>query len=270
MLIGRLEIMSTIPSAALLDAWERGLEASPGERGLMLLALSYPDEPEATIVGMPVGRRDAALIALFERLFGSRFAAQAECPRCGAALQADFLTSTFAAPVCEAAPERLMFEHAGRQFAYRLPNAGDLASFAEPEIAAANEEAKRTWLLRRCLLAIDHSDGDGAGAKVSSAADGLTTIPDDLLPRLEQAIAGAAAALDPLSDIELALDCPECAHAWRSPFDILTFLWSALDEWAKRMLAEIHILALHYGWSEAEILGLSAHRRRRYRGLIGL
>ena len=67
----------------------------------------------------------------------------------------------------------------------------------------------------------------------------------------------------------MQLDCPACALIWQSPFDVVSFLWSELDAWARRMLREIHILASHYGWSEAEIVALSPQRRRHYRELIG-
>ena len=32
-----------IPTAALLQAWERGCDASPGARGLILLTIARPD-----------------------------------------------------------------------------------------------------------------------------------------------------------------------------------------------------------------------------------
>ena len=31
---------------------------------------------------------------------------------------------------------------------------------------------------------------------------------------------------------------------------------------------ELHLLALHYHWGEAEILGLTSAKRRRYLGLL--
>ena len=68
--------MLTIPTAALLQAWERGHDASPGERGLILLRTAYPEVP--AVADWPVGQRDAALLDLFERLYGARLAAQAE------------------------------------------------------------------------------------------------------------------------------------------------------------------------------------------------
>ena len=36
----------------------------------------------------------------------------------------------------------------------------------------------------------------------------------------------------------------------------------------ERLYEEIHVLALHYHWSEAAILALPAGKRRRYLGLL--
>jgi hypothetical protein len=55
-----------------------------------------------------------------------------------------------------------------------------------------------------------------------------------------------------------------------APFDIVSHLWTELDAWARRMLREVHALAATYGWSEAEILRMSATRRRAYLDLIGV
>jgi hypothetical protein len=37
---------------------------------------------------------------------------------------------------------------------------------------------------------------------------------------------------------------------------------------AKRLLAEVHLIASAYGWSEAEILGLSRARRDFYLDMV--
>ena len=67
----------------------------------------------------------------------------------------------------------------------------------------------------------------------------------------------------------LAVSCASCAHAWRASFDIVAFFWSEIDAWAERVLRDVHRLAAAYGWSEREILGLSAWRRHRYLEMVG-
>jgi hypothetical protein len=269
--------MLTTPTAALLQAWERGHDASPGQRGLILLALAHPDVPVAVLGSWPVGQRDAALLGLFEHLFGGRLAAQAECPRCSAALEMNIPVATIAAPAPELTSNRFVLEHAGYRVTYRLPTTGDLAALADPALVASDEDSRCRWLLRQCVLRV--AEGDDSGPQDSDASEqhgpepaghsSTQDIPGPVMGALEASIASTASSLDPLAEIELKLDCPECAFSWRSPFDILSFLWSELDAWAKRMLREIHILASHYGWSEADIIALSPQRRLHYRGLIG-
>ena len=242
----------TIPPAALLQAWERGCDASPGARGLILLAIARPDVALSELADWPVGQRDAALLGLFERLFGDELAAQAECPRCGGELEMNVPVSIIRVEAPLLAKNAFVLDHAGHRVIYRLPTAGDLAALGDAALDDADTNTRSDWLARQCLVETD--DGEVSG---------------DVLQALKGAIATTSAAVDPLAEVELQLDCPACALIWQSPFDVVSFLWSELDAWARRMLREIHILASHYGWSEAEIVALSPQRRRHYRELIG-
>mgnify|MGYP003381458898 FL=1 len=62
--------------------------------------------------------------------------------------------------------------------------------------------------------------------------------------------------------------CPSCDHRWSALFDIVSFFWREIDDWARRTLREVHSLGRAYGWSEADILTLSAWRRRAYLEMI--
>ena len=73
---------------------------------------------------------------------------------------------------------------------------------------------------------------------------------------------------DPQASVRLALTCPACAHGSERPFDVVAYLWIEVDAWARRTLAEVHALAAAYGWSEREILALSARRRQLYLELV--
>ncbi len=53
------------------------------------------------------------------------------------------------------------------------------------------------------------------------------------------------------------------------PFDILSYLWTEIEDWAQRLLVDVHTLAVSYGWSERDILALSPRRRRMYLELLG-
>ena len=77
------------------------------------------------------------------------------------------------------------------------------------------------------------------------------------------------AVADPQADVRLAMTCPACGHKWKAIFDIVSFFWSEIDSWVKRTLHEVHVLASVYGWSEAEILHMSAWRRQSYLAMVG-
>jgi hypothetical protein len=51
--------MSMIPAAALLEAWDRGRDASPGERGLILLGMAYPGAAVSAFSEWSIGCRAA-------------------------------------------------------------------------------------------------------------------------------------------------------------------------------------------------------------------
>ena len=79
--------------------------------------------------------------------------------------------------------------------------------------------------------------------------DGRTTV-DTLPDTVVAAISKDMAEADPQAEIELALACPACGHAWFALFDIAAFLWSEIHAWAQRTLHDVHILARAYGWRE--------------------
>lgn len=83
-------------------------------------------------------------------------------------------------------------------------------------------------------------------------------------PSLQAELAQAMAQGDPQADLQLALCCPQCEHAWQPPFDIARFLWQELHAWALNLLREVDALAQAYHWTEADILGLSPRRRQAY------
>jgi hypothetical protein len=68
--------------------------------------------------------------------------------------------------------------------------------------------------------------------------------------------------------VQLSLTCPDCDARWDAPLDIASFLWSEVQAWALRTLADVHTLARAYGWAEADILALSPPRRQAYLELI--
>jgi hypothetical protein len=243
---------------ALLQAWEDGQDASPGERGLILLRVAAPALGDEDRACLTVGRRDAVLLDLFERLFGDMTTALTACPSCGEQLEFDVPLADIRIPAPDDRPDRFKLNWAGRQIAYRLPRTRDLAILGA-ELRDDPVDAAARSLAERCILSIH--DADGAPQNLG--------LDDDSAAALEAAIAATVADVDPQAVVTLTFDCPSCALHWRSPFDIVEFLWRRLDVFVRGLLREIHVLASHYGWSERDIVSITPRRRRHYLELIG-
>jgi hypothetical protein len=98
---------------------------------------------------------------------------------------------------------------------------------------------------------------------------GATVEPGALPEVVTRVVAEAMAKTDPQADVQLAFRCPACDRAWSAPFDIASYVWDEVDDWAQRLVRDVHTLAGAYGWSERDILAMSARRRRLYLELCG-
>ncbi len=229
--------MYATPAAALLEAWEQGQTQHPLQRALTILRVADPQMPLGQLADLPVSERDRRLIALRDRWIGPRFDAVARCPECRESLEFSF--SSYELPAApERAPvvERWVWQ--GQSFEPRLPTTADLVAAAESPAA------------------------DRIGVLASRCA-GAPLGPDGHEP-----LAAHLAESDPLLDFQIALECPACRHSWHTLFDIAQYFWQEIAEQGQRLLREVHLLAQAYGWTETEILALSARRRRAYLDLV--
>ncbi|GAA0890008.1 hypothetical protein [Rhodanobacter soli] len=237
--------MHTPTPAQLLQVWERGGDPSAAARGLLLLGCSCDEYSAETQAALPLGRRDALLLELRERLFGTAIDAVAACPQCAATVEATFHCDDLRLPDAEAAAA---LEHAayGIRVQFRLPDSRDLLALEN----CGDAGAARALLLDRCVLAAQRGDE--------------SCEPRGLPHELQAEIAQAMARADPQADLQLAFRCPDCGHEWQPLFDIARFLWQELHAWALHMLREVDTLAQAYHWAEADILALSPRRRQAY------
>jgi hypothetical protein len=238
--------MHTPTPAQLLQVWERGGDPSAAARGLLLLGCSCDEYSAETQAALPLGRRDALLLELRERLFGTAIDAVATCPQCAATVEATFRCDDLRLPDAEAAASTLERAAHGIRVQFRLPDSRDLLALEN----CGDAGAARALLLDRCVLAAQRGDE-------SCESRGL---PHELQTEIAQAMAQA----DPQADLQLAFRCPDCGHEWQPLFDIARFLWQELHAWALHMLREVDTLAQAYHWAEADILALSPRRRQAY------
>ena len=239
-----------IPSAqVLLRSWEEGAGSHSIRRALALLDAASPEPGTGDWATVPVGARDAGLLALYEALFGGDLNTVTDCPRCGQTLESTFLAPDVGAAAASAPMVRAPLHFRLRPFAleYRLPTSQDLLAIVE---AAEPSTGSTLQLLRRCVLA----------ARRGERPTAVEDLPDEIIRQLGAAIAQQ----DPGAIIRIDLSCPACTHTWNVEFDIVSHILGELDDWAERTLAEVHILASAYGWREPEILDLSPSRRQSY------
>lgn len=242
------------PSASsLLHVWEDQHDAHPVRRALRLLAVADPQADTAAWFDAPVGQRDAALLRLHEHLFGGRLQTTATCPNCGQRLETAFDVDEIGLPPpTAAAPAATWSLHEdGYEIDYRLPTSADLLEAIE---AAHPDQSPARGLMQRCLQRVRRGEAD-----VPS-----TTLPEALVDRLQSEMA----LRDPAADLCTAVECPHCGERWEAHFDIVSHLWSELDDWALRLLTDVHVLARAYGWSEDAILALSPSRRQWYVDMV--
>ena len=244
--------MNTLTAQAVLQTWEHAQGMYPPRRALALLAAAWPDVDARAWGAMPIGTRDAWLFSLQESLFGPELDTRAACPTCNEALELRFATSDLRTPPADDGNAPASLRCDGYELGYRLPCSDDLIAIAEAPDASAQAAVQR--LLERCVLEASYQ---GAAAAVA-----------DLPPLVVDRIQNEMSERDPGADASVALTCPACGHEFERRFDIGAYLWGEVDDWAHRTLADVHLLASAYGWSEAQILALSSVRRRHYLALV--
>jgi len=242
--------MRGLAGEQLLRAWECSRELPEQEAVLALLELAHPERPAREWARLPLGERDALLLELRAETLGRRMEGFTVCPACGAQLE-------FVVDARELAQGLRTQDGAADDpvnTAVRPANTLDLLA----SNSAQNEEEARTILLARtaCETAEDAKAVDSAeGAKRWLAAQ-----PEParalLAERFEQVNAAA--------EVRMQLACVACGGCPVLDLDVARYFLREIGAAARRLMLEIHELALVYGWSEQAIAGMSGTRRAAY------
>lgn len=239
--------MSVLSAQDVVGVWETGVRQHPVDRALTLLAAAYPDLSREALISMSVGQRDALLLTVRERNFGSRLQGAASCPNCSERLEFEFETDYVRVSREPAGAEGMYALAAGGyELCFRLPDSQDLAAVTR----SADAEEGHALLLERCVLQCSR---DGAEVEVRS-------LPDEVV----RALSAALDERDGQADVRLTLTCPACGWDWQASFDIGAYLWTEIQSQAHRLLGEVDVLARTYGWCEKDVLSMSPIRRRFY------
>lgn len=242
--------MRALSASELLCIWEQALCQHPVERALTVLAFAS-DKPKDEMAMLTIGQRDAALLDVYESIFGANLDAFAECPQCGERLE--YSVSTEDLKVTSRDGEAGMQIEAaigGKPCRLRPPNSLDLMAASKCKDAAS----LRRMLAERCIVTFLHGEAPDRRIGLSDAAT--------------QEIASRLAEADPQAEVLIGLSCFACGCRWQVLFDIESFLWARMNELAKRLLREVHALARAYGWCEADVLAMTAARRQMYLEMV--
>jgi len=255
-----LRRLSGDDEAYLLDA---GVGSGPGTRATALLIRCLGDgdglgDMTQVVRTLTVGDREALLLHLRRISIGETLDCVLPCPEvsCGERMQLELRVADLLLPAYDDVQPvyslTVAVDDARCEVAFRLPTADDLDEVAR----TAREDAGRAadLLLARCV-----SSATRAGAACDVGALG---------PALRAVIAAEMAQRDPQAEIELDLTCPECGHEFSVVFDTAAYLMQELDSRAAQLMHDVHTLALHYHWSEHDILQLPRERRARYLQLV--
>lgn len=238
----------------LLTAWERSRGLPEQEAVLALLELAHPERPANEWARLPLGERDALLLELRAATLGRKMEGFAMCPACGVQLE-------FTVDALELAQglraQGTQTSEGAAGIAMRPANTLDLVA---SRTAKSEEEARAILLARTaCADAADELDtAESARRWLEAQPEAVAAL---LAERFEQVNAAA--------EIRMRLACAACGGCPLLDLDVARYLLREIGGTARRLLAEIHELALAYGWSEAVIAAMSGVRRAAYLEMVG-
>ncbi len=122
---------------------------------------------------------------------------------------------------------------------------------SQERIAELDDKNAMYALLSSCLISVDGEVAE---------EDYIKGLADSDIALIEDALEQAS----PEVATSVTVNCPECQHEQAMPFDA----YVTSEASTSTLYHEIHSLALHYHWSEAEILALPSDRRHLYLGMI--
>jgi hypothetical protein len=252
-----------------------GLVTAILQRCIRRLGSISPVTPEI-VRGLLIADRQYLILKLRQLTLGNGLEASLVCPwsDCGQKITVGFgvedipivaMANPKAIHQMELSPAAALVTEAGdryRHITFRLPNGSDqeylapiLAPNPAPSLAKPDTEPEaqaQLLLLQRCIQRL-----------------GPVEFPDRSLvrrlstqARLE--IEQQMEAIAPKVDLMMESTCPECGRDYSAPFDIQRFFLEELRTQQNLLYREVHYLAFHYHWSEAEIMAMPRPKRRKY------
>ncbi|MCR2835283.1 hypothetical protein [Parerythrobacter lacustris] len=210
--------------------------SSAAEWAVQAVLAGWPGLARTQVEAWPLGQLDNALVALRRTHFGDEWACEPQCTACGETFDLEFDPGTMG---------------------FGIPSDWEPGALPTRAIEFSGDAAIIRPLIVHDLIAIERCAQEGDAAAYLAAA--LEVAEENLSAALE-----LSAELDPLSNIWLATQCPECSAEQALLFDPARFLAEEVARHADRLLGEVADIAQAYHWSEADILAMPAARRRFY------
>lgn len=244
----------------LFDAGEALL---PVERTTAILArcvirLGPLDEVTTDAVrSLTVGDREALLLHIRRLTLGERLQCVLRCPdgECGKKMDLELNIDDLLVPPYSSDDGHQEMTVTGDGVTYtvrfRLLTGTDAEAVAP--LAVTNVHAAADELLRRSVESVSRDDGQPV---------------HDLPAAVAKVLPAKLSEADPQAELTLNLSCPECHKDFSALFDAGTFFFQEIAAGMRRLYRDVHLLAFHYHWSEAEILGMTSRKRRRYLDLL--
>jgi hypothetical protein len=211
---------------------------------------SAPTMSEEIARNMLVGDREYLVVRLFEQSCATAINTQLQCPGedCRAIMDVTL-------PLCEMKPdpkpvsrgyhELNLRSDPSRTITFRLPTGAD-----QEALSSIEDEARAAAVLLARCTGLDQDELDRLGAAAC----------EEIEAAMEQ--------LAPEADIEIEANCPECGRLFSGRASWPLHCLADVASQAARVEQDVHVLAWHYHWSEADILFLTRAKRRRYIDLI--
>jgi hypothetical protein len=97
---------------------------------------------------------------------------------------------------------------------------------------------------------------------------GSLVVEGHVSPEDEPVLAEALSVQDPLVAFTVSCACPACGSTNEVGVDLEDIVLVRLRRKQRALVRDVHRLASHYGWTEAEVLAIPPHRRTQYLTMI--
>jgi len=203
-----------------------------------------------TIRELPVGDRITLILHLRKITFGSTLYCTIQCPLCTANLSLDLSIDSLLQPANPNPQTTYPLKLDGHSLTIRPLRGSDLEDLTITQTPLPNIANLSERLLRSAILISDPA------------------LPELLSSQFQEQLSTTLSQIDSQADLTLNITCPSCNKIFQSSLDVENFFLQEATSRYPQLEREVHWIALHYHWSEKDIMSLASSKRKRYVELI--